>query len=134
MRVERPPLLWDPETDLEPFIRLLGEMIAAGLMRNGNVLSELTLNVANVTVEETDDSGSLEAGASGSVPHGDFVAITVRGGGDWLPETTWSPQAVPPSSLVTPHIGAQSSRSGRPKRSKTASYRPGSAGCSGQRA
>jgi hypothetical protein len=79
LRVERPPTMWDPATELEPFVRLLGEMLSAGLVRNGGVLEELTLNVANVQVE-------LDAG---EIPPGEYVAITIRGRGDWSPETTW---------------------------------------------
>jgi hypothetical protein len=33
MRVERPPLLWSPDTEDEQFLRMLGEMIALGLGR-----------------------------------------------------------------------------------------------------
>jgi hypothetical protein len=79
MRVERPPNLWDPASELEPFVRLLGEMLSAGLVRNGGVLEELTLNVANVVVEPD----------AGDVPSGEYVAVTIRGRGDWTPETTW---------------------------------------------
>jgi hypothetical protein len=82
LRVERPPLLWEPDTELEPFIRALGEMIAAGLVRNGHELSEITLNVSNVTVE---------ADAAGPMPAGDFVAVTIESNGDWGPEATWDP-------------------------------------------
>ena len=48
-------------------------MIAAGLVRNGQELGEITLNVSNVTVE---------AAAAGPMPAGDFVAVTIRSGGD----------------------------------------------------
>ena len=74
MRVERPPELGEVDTDDEPFLRMLGEMIAAGLGR-GNELAELTLNVSNVTVEPDDEDGSI--------PQGDYVAVTVRGAGTW---------------------------------------------------
>jgi hypothetical protein len=66
-------------------------MIAAGLVRNGQELSEITLNVSNVTVEPK---------AAGSMPAGDFVAVTIRSGGDWSPETTWNPAARQDGSLV----------------------------------
>jgi hypothetical protein len=84
LRVERPPMLWETEVDLEAFIRALGEMIAAGLARNGQELSEITLNVSNVTVEPE---------TAGPMPAGGFVAVTIRSGGDWSPETTWDPAA-----------------------------------------
>jgi hypothetical protein len=48
LRVERPPELCATTVELEPFIRLLGEMIAAALVRNGHKLEEVTLNVSNV--------------------------------------------------------------------------------------
>jgi hypothetical protein len=82
LKVERPPLLWEPDAELEPFIRALGEMIAAGLVRNGHELSEIRLNVSNVTVE---------ADSAGPMPAGDFVAVTIASEGDWGPETSWKP-------------------------------------------
>ena len=95
LRVERPPLLWEPEADLEPFVRLLGEMIAAGLARNGGLLSQITLSVSNVTVDPD---------VSRTIPAGDFVVITIRSSGDWAPEMTWHADAARP--LVTTAIGA----------------------------
>jgi hypothetical protein len=91
LRVERPPMLWETDVDLEAFIRALGEMIAAGLVRNGQELSEITLNVSNVTVEPK---------AAGPMPAGDFVAVTIRSDGDWSPEATWDPAARHDGSLV----------------------------------
>jgi hypothetical protein len=79
LRVERPPSLWAPQSELEPFVRMLGELIVVGLLRNGNVLGELTLNVSNVVVEPA---------SAGPMPAGAFVAVTIRGRGDWSPETT----------------------------------------------
>jgi hypothetical protein len=80
LHVERPTELWAPASGLEAFIRLLGELIAAGLVRNGQDLGGLTLNVANVTVP---------AEAADPIPAGDFVAVTIRGAGDWSPEASW---------------------------------------------
>ena len=74
MKVERPPLLWSPDTEDEPFLLMLGEMIALGLGR-GTELADLTLNVSNVTVDPDDDGESI--------PEGDYVAVTVRGAGVW---------------------------------------------------
>ena len=74
LSVERPPAPWTPRADLEAFTRMLGEMIAAALVQNGGVLATLTLNVSNVVVE---------AEASGPIPEGEFVAVTIRGGGAW---------------------------------------------------
>jgi hypothetical protein len=82
MKVQRPPELWDVRTEDEPFIRLLGEMIAAGLSK-GTPLGELTLNASNVVVEP--DPGE----ESQSPPAGDYVAITVSGDSDFGPEDTW---------------------------------------------
>jgi len=82
--VERPPELWSTEVELEPFVRLLGEMLSLGLVRNGQDLSSITLNVSNVTVAAEPDS---------EVPSGDFVAVTVRCSGEWSPEATWVPDA-----------------------------------------
>jgi hypothetical protein len=79
VKVERPPALWEADTETEPFLALLGELIALGLGR-GNELADLTLNVANVVVEPDDEDGSI--------PEGEFVAITVRGGGSW-DDDTW---------------------------------------------
>jgi hypothetical protein len=93
LRVERPPELWAPQAELEPFIRLLGEMIAAALVRNGQKLEEVTLNVSNVTVEPE---------AAGQIPEGDFVGLTVRSAGDWSPEEAWHPAEDPEeASLVS---------------------------------
>jgi hypothetical protein len=83
VKVERPPALWEADTETEPFLALLGELIALGLER-GNELAGLTLNVANVVVEPDDEDGSI--------PEGEFVAITVRGGGSWDDEVWRSGQ------------------------------------------
>jgi hypothetical protein len=102
LRVERPPAPWSPAAETEPFIRLLGEMIAAALVRNGGLLSEVTLNVANVTVEPATGS---------AVPAGDFVAISIGSSGRWLPETTWpaDPAAGP---LVNADLDTAAHRAG----------------------
>jgi hypothetical protein len=81
-QVERPPSLWEIDAQDEPFLRVLGEMIAVGLGR-GNELSDLVLNVSNVTVEpDAADDRGLAAG--------DYVAISVQGQGDWEPDERWS--------------------------------------------
>jgi hypothetical protein len=82
LTVERPPTLWALDADDERLIRLLGEMIAAGLVRNGGDLASLVLNVANVTVTTE---------AADPMPPGDFVAITICGRGDWSPELARRP-------------------------------------------
>jgi hypothetical protein len=78
MRTQRPPLMWEADTDDERFIPLLGEMIAVGL-NAGNELAQLTLAVSNVTVEEDDD----EPEETPWVEPGDYVAVTVKGPGRW---------------------------------------------------
>jgi hypothetical protein len=82
MHVERPPSLWEADAEDVGVVRLLGGMIAVGLGRRSN-LGDLVLNASNVTVEP----GSEPRG----VPAGDYVALSVRGGGDWGPEWTWRP-------------------------------------------
>jgi hypothetical protein len=77
MRTERPPLMWEADTDDERFIPLLGEMIVVGL-NAGNELAQLTLAVSNVTVEEEEDPEE-----SPWVEPGDYVAVTVKGPGRW---------------------------------------------------
>lgn len=78
MRTERPPLMWEADTDDERFIPLLGEMIVVGL-NGGNELAQLTLAVSNVTVEEDDD----DEPETPWVEPGDYVAVTVKGPGRW---------------------------------------------------
>ena len=90
MRVERPPRMWSPDVEDEPFLLMLGEMIALGLGR-GNELAELTLNVSNVVVEPDEEGGSI--------PEGDFVAITVRGTGDW-DDDTWRAGQGPTTGML----------------------------------
>ena len=80
LRVERPPLLWEADTDAAAFRRLLGELLAHSEGPAG-----LTLNVSNVTV-------GVEASGP-RLPAGDYVALTVRG--RWGPEAVWWPGALP---------------------------------------
>jgi len=80
MKIERPPELWEADVEDVAVIRLMGEMIAFGL-RYGTELSDLTLNASNVVVEE----------ASEHIPAGEFVALTIRGARDEVPEIVWWP-------------------------------------------
>jgi hypothetical protein len=84
MHIERPPVLWEADTQDEMFIRLLGELIAFALQRSPDV-STLTLNVANIVIE-TEASGDW-------MPTGEYVAVTVRGPGSSTPELVWQPNA-----------------------------------------
>jgi hypothetical protein len=99
LRVERPPQNWAPSSELEPFVRLLGELISAGLVRNSGELGELTLNVSNVTVEPE---------AADPIPAGDFVAVSIRGAGDWAPEVTWPRD----DAFVSPDLPAAAAAAG----------------------
>jgi hypothetical protein len=91
MRTERPPALWEADTEDEPFLRMLGEMIVIGLGR-GNELGDLVLNVNNVTVEPDDEDPSI--------PPGDYVAITIRGAGDWESDDVWRAGQGPTRGLL----------------------------------
>ena len=84
MRVERPPELWEAETEDEQLVPLIGEILAAGLSR-GISLGELTLNVSNVVVEESDDGEPMVP------PPAEYVAITISGPADFGPDDTWHP-------------------------------------------
>src|SRR3954471_20080864 len=80
--VQRPPELWDVETtELEPFVRVMGELLAAGLARNGGDLESLVLAVANVHVDGE---------ASDPLPAGELVAVSVSGRGAWS-DGCWRP-------------------------------------------
>jgi hypothetical protein len=93
LRVERPPELRSITAELETFIRLLGEMIAAALVCNGHRLEEITLNVSKVVVEPE---------AVGPAPEGEYVAITIRSGGDWGPEAVWVPEEE--TTVISPDV------------------------------
>jgi len=103
LRVERPPVVWATDVELEKFLPLLGEMIVAGLCRNGQVLAEITLNVSNVCVEPEHSS---------PVPAGEFVAVTIRSDGDWAPEATWRPGATVPAPFVSEGLEAAAVQAG----------------------
>lgn len=87
MKVERPPEIWEADTEDIRVLPLLGEMIAAPLSR-GAALGELTLNVSNVVVESSADDEPPE---TPTVPPGDYVAVTVSGHADLGPDGAWHP-------------------------------------------
>jgi hypothetical protein len=87
MNTERPPELWEADTEDTRFVPLLGEMIAAALAGGGE-LSELTLNASNVSVDREEDSD--EPTGAGAPPPGEFVAVSVSGRTDLGPDDTWS--------------------------------------------
>lgn len=101
MRVEQPPLMWEPDTQDEPFLRMLGEMIVVGL-RRGNELEALTLNVSNVIVEPDEEDASI--------PDGEYVAITVRGAGAWE-DDVWRSGQGPTKGLLS-HVGPAAGNAG----------------------
>jgi hypothetical protein len=87
MKVERPPELWEADTEDTRFLPLLGEMIAAGLV-GGAALGDLTLNASNVVVEPPEDGEAMRAPEPA-----EYVAVTVRGPTDFGPDGTWHPAA-----------------------------------------
>ena len=93
MKVERPPEIWEADTEDVRFVPLLGEMIASALSR-GAELSELTLNVSNVVVDAPED---LEG--TGPSP-GEYVAVTVTGRVDLGPDGHWRRGRVTASGLL----------------------------------
>jgi hypothetical protein len=95
MRVERPPELWEADTEEEPFLRMLGELIVVGLNR-GNELGDLVLAASNVTVEaEGDDEERMW------LEPGDYLALTIRGAGDWAAEDVWRSGQGPTRGLLS---------------------------------
>ncbi|MGZ8604504.1 MAG: hypothetical protein ACXWX9_07075 [Actinomycetota bacterium] len=95
MQVERPPELWEADTDDEPFLHMLGEMIVIGLGR-GNELADLALAASNVTVEDDEDGVEDDAWP----PPGDYVAVTVRGAGNWEADDVWREGQGPTRGLL----------------------------------
>jgi hypothetical protein len=96
MRTERPPELWQADTEDIRLVPLMGEMIAAALSR-GAELSELTLNVSNVVVEPDVDDPS----DSTSIPAaGEYVAVTVSGATDLGPDAVWPDRADSATGLL----------------------------------
>jgi hypothetical protein len=84
MAVERPPTLWEADTVDAHLIPLLGEMIAASLVRSSGDLAALTLNASNVAVP-------ADASTDGAPPAGEFVALTVKGAVAWEADRVWLP-------------------------------------------
>jgi hypothetical protein len=97
MRTEAPPAIWEADTQDEPFLKMLGEMIVIGLGR-GNDLAELVLNVSNVTIEPDEDPEDRVWAEPG-----DYVAITVRGAGAWE-DDVWRAGQGPTKGLLV-HVG-----------------------------
>jgi len=87
MKMERPPELWEPDTEDWRFVPLLGEMIAAALAA-GAGLEELTLGASNVVVCPSDEGDPVDAPGPA-----EYVAITVRGPTDFGADDRWHPAA-----------------------------------------
>jgi hypothetical protein len=104
MRTEAPPELWEADTQDEPFLTMLGEMIVIGLGR-GNDLAELVLNVSNVTVEPDEDPEDHRW-----ADPGEYVAITVSGGGNWE-DDVWRAGQGPTRGLLV-HVGPAADQAG----------------------
>jgi hypothetical protein len=83
VRVERPPELWEAQTDEASLVPLVGDMLAAGVSVGG-LLSELVLNVSNVVFEIADDDPGPH-----TPPVGEYVAVTVCGPVDLGPDSVW---------------------------------------------
>ena len=75
LKLERPPELWDAETVEASLIELIEALIAA--------TAADTLNVNNMAVEPDEDEDR------GSIPEGEFVAVTVSGSDGSEPDGTW---------------------------------------------
>jgi hypothetical protein len=103
LQVERPPELWDVDADDELLIRMLGEMIAAALVR-GTELGDVVLRADNVTATEADDA----------LPVGDYVALSIEGSGDWAPEVVWRPDDPFAPVLVGADLDAAARAAGVP--------------------
>jgi hypothetical protein len=100
--VERPPEVWEVDGDDEPVVRMLGEMIAAALVR-GTPLERVVLRAANVVVE---------VGSAMGPPGGAYVALSIMGPGDWLPEIHWRPDQDGAAVLVSPDLDAAARAAG----------------------
>jgi hypothetical protein len=107
MQTERPPLLWEADTDDERFLPMLGEMIVIGLGR-GNALADLVLAVTNVVVQE--DSEEDEDEPTWLEP-GEYVAVTVKGpGADWT-DDVWRAGEGPTRGLLV-NVGPRADDAG----------------------
>jgi len=82
--IERPRDLWTIGVDDDLFIRFFGELIAASLVRNGNVLDAVEINFSHVVIEPE---------SADPMPAGEFVAVSARGPGDWGDDLSRRPSA-----------------------------------------
>ena len=95
MRVERPPEMWEADTEDVLLLPLLGEMIASGLA-TGTPLAELTLSASNVVIEPPEDGEDMVA----PLP-GEYLALTVSGVTEFGPDDTWHPSAPSRDGLLS---------------------------------
>ena len=96
MKVERPPEIWEADTEDTRLVPLLGEMIAAALAGGGD-LPALTLNASNVSVDRADDPDVPDGSGP---PAGEFVALTISGTTDLGPDGSWNPGRRPGVALL----------------------------------
>jgi len=108
LRVERPPVLWAADVDDVALVKTLGEMIVAALLR-GNELGDIILRASNVTVSADPDDE-----APGIPAPGDYVALSIIGGGDWSPARHWRPGRPDTPVLVTAGLDAAARMAGIP--------------------
>ncbi|HEX6315306.1 MAG TPA: hypothetical protein VFZ73_10630 [Gemmatimonadaceae bacterium] len=92
VQVQRPPEIWEADTEDVRFLPLLGEMLSTFVSR-GVPLNQVTLLVSNMIT--ADDPDSLHG-----LPGGEWVAVTVSGPADIGPDETWTPAAVPSQSTL----------------------------------
>ena len=97
MTVQRPPELWEGETESARLVPLLDAMIAVAI--DGDATrGDLILNASNIVVPVDDDP---DVSDGGGLPAGEFVGLTVRGRTDLGPDATWSPRRPPASGVLT---------------------------------
>jgi hypothetical protein len=97
LKVERPPLLWEPAGDEARVAELVDAMVAA-VQECAAPLTPITLNVSNVVIESPNDGEGMDV----PMP-GEYVGLTVMSSTDLGPDATWHHDAVGPGLLVRLH-------------------------------
>ena len=103
INIERPPEVWQPDSDDALFIRFFGELLAAILARNGGKLANVTVGISNVVVEPT---------TAGPIPQGEFVAITGFLAGDALREVARVPDGATLPPVVSRDLESAAAAAG----------------------
>lgn len=87
MKIVRPPLLWEADTEHVSLLALLREITAAAVS-TGVPLERVTLQASNTVFEDPGDEEEP------IIPDpGEYVAVTVSGPGRLGPDETWHPEA-----------------------------------------